>query len=484
MHTAGRWGGLKAIAAREGRAGALPRSSSVHSEGTTATGPELLIELRRERGRPLRAQLEEGLREAVRSGRLMAGAPLPSSRALARDLGVSRRLVVEAFAQLAAEGYLVTRQGAGTFVAETAAAAPAPIPAPEPRPPRYDFFPGAPDLSAFPRAAWARAVRDVLRETPDHTLNYGDPRGLPALRTALAGYLGRARGVVAQPERMVITSGAAQALGLLAAVLVARGTPRIAVEDPSLPDHRDVMVRRGADVVPVPVDDEGLRVDALARTGAAAVVVTAAHQMPLGVALSVDRRAALLAWGGLVVEDDYDAEFRYDRAPLAALQGLAPEQVAYLGSVSKTLAPGLRLGWLVLPAGLVGEVAQEKALADMGSDVIGQLTFARLIESGAYDRHVRVLRRRHRSRRDAMVAAVERHLPGARVQGIAAGLHVNVLLSEPVDVRAFEAQCEARSVRVYGSRRRMICLGYANVTEPAIDQGIRLLAEAARSAHA
>jgi GntR family transcriptional regulator/MocR family aminotransferase len=456
----------------------------VLSEGTTASGPELLIELRRERGRPLRAQLEDGLRDAIRSGRLMAGAPLPSSRALARDLGVSRRLVVEGFAQLVAEGYLVTRRGAGTFVAETAAAAPAPTPAPQPRPPRYDFFPGAPDLSAFPRAAWARAVRDVLRDTPDHVLNYGDPRGTPALRTALAGYLVRARGVVADPERIVITSGAAQALSLLSGVLVARGTPRIAVEDPSLPVHVEVLARRGADVVPVGVDEEGLRADALERTGAAAVVVTAAHQMPLGVALSVDRRAALLAWGGLVVEDDYDAEFRYDRQPLAALQGLAPEQVAYLGSASKTLAPGLRLGWLVLPAGLVGEVAQEKALADMGSEVIGQLTFARLIESGAYDRHVRVLRRRHRSRRDAMVAAVERHLPGARVQGIAAGLHVNVLLSEPVDVRAFEAQCEARSVRIYGSRRRMICLGYANVTEPAIDQGLRLLAEAARSAHA
>jgi GntR family transcriptional regulator / MocR family aminotransferase len=453
-------------------------------EGTTASGPELLIELRRERGRPLRAQLEDGLRDAVRSGRLMAGAPLPSSRALARDLGVSRRMVVEAFAQLSAEGYLVTRQGAGTFVAETAAAAPAPTPAPQPRPPRYDFFPGAPDLSAFPRAAWARAVRDVMRETPDHELSYGDPRGAPALRTALAGYLVRARGVVAQPERMVITSGAAQALSLLAGVLVARGTPRIAVEDPSLPAHIEVLARRGADVVPVPVDEEGLRVDALERTGAAAVVVTAAHQMPLGVALSVDRRAALLAWRGLVVEDDYDAEFRYDRPPLAALQGLAPEQVAYLGSASKTLAPGLRLGWLVLPADLVGEVAQEKLLADMGGDVIGQLALARLIESGAYDRHLRVLRRRHRARRDAMVQAVERHLPGAQVLGIAAGLHANVLLAEPVDVRAFEAACEARSVRVYGSRRRMISLGYANLPEPAIERGLALLADAAREARA
>jgi GntR family transcriptional regulator/MocR family aminotransferase len=447
-------------------------------EGTTASGPELLIELRQERGRPLRAQLEEGLRDAVRSGRLPAGSPLPSSRALARDLGVSRRLVVEAFAQLAAEGYLVTRQGAGTFVAETAAAAPAPTPAPLPRPPRYDFFPGAPDLSAFPRAAWARAVRDVLRETPDHQLNYGDPRGAPALRTALAGYLARARGVVAQPQRMVITGGAVQALALLARVLADRGMARIAVEDPSLPDHRATLMRHGADVVPVAVDDEGLRVDALARTGASVVVVTAAHQMPLGVALSVDRRAALLAWGGLVVEDDYDAEFRYDRAPLGALQGLAPEQVAYLGSASKTLAPGLRLGWLVLPADLIDAVAQEKRLADMGNDVIGQLAFAHLIESGAYDRHLRSLRRRHRVRRDAAVAAIGRHLPGAQVLGIAAGLHANILLPAPIDVTAFEAACEARSVRVYGSRRRTIALGYANVPEPTIEQGVRLLAEA------
>jgi GntR family transcriptional regulator / MocR family aminotransferase len=279
-------------------------------QGTTASGPELLIELRPERGRPLRAQLEEGLRDAVRSGRLHAAAPLPSSRALARDLGVSRRLVVDAFSQLVAEGYLVTRQGSGTFVAETAAAAPPPVPVPQPRPPRYDFFPGAPDLSAFPRAAWARAVRDVLRELPDHALSYGDPRGAPALRMALAGYLARARGVVAQPERIVITGGAVQALALLAAVLAERRMARIAVEDPSLPEHRAVLAHHGADVVPVGVDEQGLRVCELAQTGASAVVVTAAHQMPLGVALSVDRRAALLTWGGLVIEDDYDADFR------------------------------------------------------------------------------------------------------------------------------------------------------------------------------
>jgi GntR family transcriptional regulator / MocR family aminotransferase len=452
------------------------------SRGTTASGPELLIELRRESRRPLRAQLEDGLRDAVRSGRLMAGTALPSSRTLARDLGVSRRLVVEAFAQLGAEGYLVSRQGSGTFVAETAAAAPVPAPAPQPRPRRYDFFPGAPDLSSFPRTAWGRAVRDVLRDTPDHVLGYGDPRGAPALRNALAGYLARARGVVAEPERIVITGGAVQALALLASVLARRGSPRVAVEDPSLPEHREVLAHYGADVVAVPVDGEGLRVDELARTGAAAVVVTAAHQMPLGTALSVDRRAALLAWRGLVIEDDYDAEFRYDRAPLAALQGLAPEQVAYLGSASKTLAPGLRIGWLVLPAELVDAIAREKRLADMGTGIIGQLAFARLIDSGGYDRHLRALRRRHRARRDAAVAAVARHLPDARVLGIAAGLHANVLLAEPIDVPAFEAACAARSVQIYGAHRRMLVIGYANLPEPAIEQGVRLVAEAVSDA--
>ena len=197
----------------------------------------------------------------------MAGAPLPSSRALARDLGVSRRLVVEAFAQLAAEGYLVTRRGAGTFVAETAAAAPAPTPRAASRaPPRYDFFPGAPDLAAFPRAAWARAVRDVLRDAPDHALGYGDPRGAPALRTR-ARRLPRARARRRRRPRADRDHARAprRRSSLLAGVLVARGTPRIAVEDPSLPAHREVLARRGADVVPRPVDEEGMRVDALER---------------------------------------------------------------------------------------------------------------------------------------------------------------------------------------------------------------------------
>jgi GntR family transcriptional regulator / MocR family aminotransferase len=459
----------------------------VASTGTTlaARGPELLIELQRDGERPLRAQLEDELRAGVRGGRLAAGTRLPSSRTLARDLAVSRRLVVEAYAQLTAEGYLVARSGSGTYVAggggagATARRATAARPRERAAPvPRHDFFPGAPDLSAFPRQAWQRALRDVLHTLPHTELGYPDPRGALALRVQLAEYLARVRGVAAEPERIVIVSGVAQGLALLASVLVARGAARIAVEDPSLPAHRAVLERHGVTLLPVPVDDEGIRVDRVVAGGADAVLVTPAHQMPLGVALSVARRAALLAWDGLVIEDDYDAEFRYDRAPLGALQGLAPEQVAYTGSASKTLAPGLRLGWLVLPGELADAVADAKLHADAGCDVLSQLALARLIETRAYDRHLRVLRRRHRARREAFVAALARHLPDARPEGIAAGLHSVVTLPRPIDVAAFERACARRSARVYGTRARRLVLGYASIAPPAMDEAIAHLAEA------
>ncbi len=445
-------------------------------------GRELLVELDRAAARPLRAQLEDGLRDMVRGGRLVAGAPLPSSRTLARDLRVSRRLVVEAYAQLVAEGYLVARRGAGTFVARSArpsAIDPGPrAVAADPPPARFDFFAGAPDLTAFPRAAWTRAVRDVLRTMPAHALGYGDPRGAAVLRTQLAHYLGRARGVVADPERIVVVSGAAQGLALTAAVLAARGTPEVAVEDPGLELHREILRRHGARLTPVGVDDDGLRVDVLRESPATAVVVTAAHQMPRGVALSVARRGELIEWGGLIVEDDYDAEFRYDRAPLGALQGLAPERVVYAGSVSKTLGPGLRLGWLVAPRELVDELATEKLLADSGTDVIGQHALARMIETGAYDRQLRILRRRHRARRDACLAALEHHVPGARPLGIAAGLHVIVALPWPIDPQRFAAACERRGVRVYFPTRRALVLGYASIAEASFDEAFRLMAQA------
>ncbi len=460
----------------------------------SGAGPELLVELDRATRRPLRAQLEDGLREAVRSGRLSAQSRLPASRALASDLGVSRRLVVDAYSQLLAEGYLVARPGAGTFVAAGAVAA-APVAAePQARQLAFDFFPGYPDLSSFPRRVWLRALREVLRSAPDRALGYPDPRGAEPLRRALAGHLSRVRGVVADPESIVICAGAAQGFGLLAGAL---GGGEIAVEDPGMPVHRSILAAHGAQLRALPVDEHGARPQQLPAPGTAqaaaivAALVTPAHQSPLGVAMSSARRAALLAWAGetgaIVIEDDYDAEYRYDRAPLAALQGLAPGRVVYSGTVSKTLGPALRLGWLVLPPRLVEPVAQAKLLADHGSPTIDQLALARLLESGAYDRHLRQARRRYRARRDALVTAVAAHLPGARVTGLAAGLHAIVRLAEPVAGVALMRAAAARSVGVYLLGYAYIepravddglVLGYANLAEPAIEEGIRRLGAA------
>jgi GntR family transcriptional regulator / MocR family aminotransferase len=447
--------------------------------GTTSVSPELLVELDRQAYRPLHAQLSDGLRSAVRTGRLAAGAALPSSRALAGDLGVSRRLVVDTYAQLVAEGYLVTRPGAGTFVAATAATTP-PASEEPPCPPSFDFFAGNPDLAGFPRAAWAGAVRDALRAMPDADLGYPDPRGVPALRTALAGYLARARGVVVDPGRVLVVGGAVQGLVVLTRVLARETTPVVvAVERPGLPVHRIALHRAGAVTRPIAVDDDGIVVDDLAASDAHAAVVTAAHQMPTGVALSIPRRTTIVAWaraGGLLIEDDYDAEFRYDRRPLSALQGLAPDHVAYLGSASKSLAPGLRLAWLVLPAHLVEAAADEKTTLDSGTDVVGQHALARLIDSGRYDRHLRACRRRYRARRDALVAAVHQHLPGARVLGVAAGLHATIQLPQLVDPKAVVAACERRSVRVSDVRPHLLVLGYANLTVDAIAEGVHRIA--------
>ncbi len=461
----------------------------------TTSGPELLLALDRTAARPLRAQLEDGLRDAVRSGRLPAAGRLPASRALAADLGISRRLVVDAYAQLLAEGYLTARPGAGTFVAGTPAVAAAPRPARPVDPPAFDFFPGYPDLAGFPRRAWLRVLRETLRDAPDRAFGYPDPRGALELRVALGGHLGRVRGVVADPESIVITSGSAQAFGLLAATLA--GAP-MAVEDPGLLAHRAILEAHGASLVGLTVDAQGARVTALDSIGAGrcgSVLLTPAHQAPMGVVLTSARRAAVLAWAGagerVVIEDDYDAEFRYDRAPLGAMQGLAPDRVIYSGTVSKTLAPALRLGWLVLPPRLIGPLIERKLKADHGSPTIDQLALARLLESGAYDRHLRQARRRYRARRDALVAAVEAHLPGARVTGLAAGLHALVRVGRTFEAHDLMRAAARESLGVYPlglsymqprAVEDGLVLGYANLAEPAIEEGIRRLARALMAA--
>jgi GntR family transcriptional regulator/MocR family aminotransferase len=452
------------------------------TDSGTSFGPELLVALR---GGQRRAQLEDRLRELVRDGTLAADSRMPSSRALAGDLGVSRRLVVDAYAQLLAEGYLVARQGAGTYVATAATiAGTAPTPRPPSRP-QFDFFPGAPDLSAFPRSLWLSATREVLREVPDDAFAYPDARGAPALRHALSAYLRRVRGVVAEPESIVVCSGATQGLALLARALLARGTDAIDVEDPGLPPHRGVLEYAGMRVHGARVDEQGLDVSSLRSS---VVLSTPAHQCPTGVVLSPQRRGELVRWargGGLVIEDDYDAEFRYDRAPLAALQGLAPDRVVYLGTVSKTLAPGMRLGWLIVPPSLIEAVAEAKALDDLGCSAIEQLVLARLLETSAYDRHLRKARRRNRARRDALIVAVERELPGVEVSGISAGLHALVRLPKAVELQALLAGAAAQSLGIYplnfhqiepAADVRELVMGYANLSEPAIEEGVRRLA--------
>ncbi|GGS80678.1 MocR-like pyridoxine biosynthesis transcription factor PdxR [Streptomyces violaceus] len=378
-------------------------------------------------GPGLRRGLTDALREAVRSGRLAPGTRLPSSRVLAADLGIARNTVADAYADLVAEGWLTARQGAGTRVAERTVVPPAGT-APHPRArtrPAYDLRPGSPDLASFPRAAWLKAARRALTAAPHDALDYGDPRGRPELRAALAGYLSRARGVRADPEQIVVCGGFAHGLKLLGTVLRAREARTVAVESYGLDVHWRLLAASGLHTTPLPLDRLGT--DPGELSGAEALLLTPAHQFPMGVPLHRDRRAAVVDWarrtGGLVLEDDYDGEFRYDRQPVGALQGLDPDRVIYLGTASKSLAPGLRLAWMVLPPGLAEEVTAAKGGVDT-CGVLDQLTLAEFLASGAYDRHVRATRLRYRRRRDALVAAVTARAPGARVTGIAAGLHV------------------------------------------------------------
>jgi GntR family transcriptional regulator/MocR family aminotransferase len=458
---------------------------------------ELAIELDRDGGDALHRQIEVSIRERIRSGALPAGIALPPTRALAAELGVTRGVVVEAYAQLVAEGYLTSRGGGYTHVSPAATGAPAatapPVPptrSPAPVP-TVDFGYGRANLAAFPRAAWLRSVRRVLTETPDERLGYLDGRGAIELRTELAAYLNRVRGTNATAETIVITNGYAQAVSLLLGVLAAEGGATVAVEDPSASDDaRPIADALGMKVVGVPVGDDGVRVDALADLDADALILTPSHQWPTGGVLSPAARAEVLAWsqrtGALVVEDDYDAEYRYDRAPIGAIQGLDPDRVAYAGTASKTLAPGFRLGWIVLPPRLVEPFAEAKLLADRGSPILDQLTFADFLSRGEFDRHLRRMRPIYRSRRDALLAALAEHLPELEPAGIAAGLHLVAWLPADLDEATVIAAAAREGVAVAGvspyrlspAPRGGLIFGYSNLEERQIADGVERMARA------
>jgi GntR family transcriptional regulator/MocR family aminotransferase len=471
--------------------------------------PELLVRLDRSTGQPLRAQLEAGLRDSIRSGRLRGGERLPSSRELARELGVSRGIVQECYSQLLAEGYLTSRTGSATKVADIGDSLPAwgaPVPPPsgmggsrQAAGPRLiaDFRSGVPDLSSFPRADWAWAVRAACGAIVSADLDYGDPRGSAVLRDVLAGYLGRVRAAAADPGRMVVSTGFAQGLNLVLRALASQvGIGSVAFEDPGYGSAATDETIRAVDatglrVVHVPVDDEGLVVSALAASGAQAVVVTPAHQSPTGVVLAAERRHALADWarrsGGFIIEDDYDSEFRYDKEPVGVLQGVAPDRVFLVGTASKALAPALRLGWVLAPAGLADAVAAEKEMSDRGSCTLDQVALATLLTSGRYDRHLRRMRAIYAARRAALVDAFARHAPGVRLTGLAAGFHAVAHLPAKPGEAAVIAAARERGVGLYGiagyrgvpdrAAAPALVMGFGNTGERAIEPAIAAIAE-------
>jgi GntR family transcriptional regulator/MocR family aminotransferase len=471
----------------------MPSPQTNLAEGGDPGFPgDLLVEIDRSNRRRVGEQLESGLREAIRHGRLRVGTALPPSRVLALELGVARSVVVEAYGQLVAEGFLEARQGSGTRVRAAEA---------EPRSPDRprerqaaggaQLLAGLPDPASFPRRQWQRHYRAALSELPDASFGYPDAQGATELRAALVGYLGRVRAVMTTPEQLLVCGGFAQGLTLVCRALRARGARRLAVEDPCFAYHRELIANAGLEPVPIAVDEHGIDTEQLAHHDVAALLVAPAHSCPTGAVLAPERRVALVQWAhhtdALIIEDDYDAEFRYDRAPIGSLQGLAPERVVYGGSVSKTLSPLLRVGWLAAPAALIDDLRREKLYDDMATSTLDQLALARFIADGDLTRHLRRLRPTYRRRRDATLRALATHMPDATPAGVAAGLHLYLRLPHHCDEHELVRAARQHGVHVQGAARSWaqpqhappaLVLGYGTAAEAAIKRGIAALGTA------
>jgi GntR family transcriptional regulator/MocR family aminotransferase len=430
---------------------------------------------------------------AIRSGRLAPGSVLPPSRDLADQLGVSRGVVVDSYSQLAGEGYLTAKRGSATRVALLPAAGlpPARRPVSPPQYFRYDLRPGQADYHAFPRARWKASLVRALRELPDRRLGYANHRGVAELRNAIAGYLARGRGVVVEPEHVVVCCAASQALTVLWQALRKQGGRRVAVEDPGWRWQRYTVEHAGLEAVPVRVDADGLVVSDLAAAGVDAVVMTPAHQYPTGVVMTAERRSALITWArerrALIVEDDYDVEYRFGREPVASLQGLAPDLVAFVGTTSKTLAPALRLAWMVPPSHLIDDVESELLVTGVTPPTLDQIAMASFIEDAALERHLRSMRRRYRAKREVLIDALGAHLPEVRISGTAAGLHLLAWLPDGTDEHATAMRARDSGVGLHELHRHCLTqaswppaflLGFALPSESELRAATKLLAEA------
>jgi GntR family transcriptional regulator / MocR family aminotransferase len=473
----------------------MPRDRSIDDSGEF---PELFLLGDVDSASPLVTQLIAKLRESIRRGRLHPGTRLPATRSLATQLGCSRWVVVQAYEQLTAEGYLTSQTGSGTRVRG--------MPASPSQPPRlaseehswrFDFRTGVPDLTQFPRVEWVRATRTALANASSSSLDYGDPSGLGSLRESVADYLGRVRGADASAVDIGITAGSVSALAIISGALAARGIFRIGVEDPGWIPLRNPFSGSGVQPVPIPVDADGLVVDQLVGQDLRAVLVTPVHQFPVGTVLSAERRIELLRWaervGGLVIEDDYDSEYRYDRGPLGVLQGVAPEHVVLIGSLSKSLAPGVRLGWILGPPSWRETLEESRRSVDIGVSVLMQATFGEFLRSGGFERHLRRMRREYVGRRIALIDSLRNCFPAAVTRGIPAGLHQMVDLVE-LPAPAFARACEQHDVRVYplhryclgahppaGYPQSTVVLGFGAISARRIPAGVAAMAEASRS---
>jgi GntR family transcriptional regulator/MocR family aminotransferase len=506
--------------------------SNLGQSGRSKPGADFLqLDVREAPPGGLSDWLAERLRAAIADGRLPVGSRVPPGRILAEELQVSRGVVTEAYQRLIEDGQLAGRGRAGTFVVAAPITAPiatrpptiaaaegraAPRPTTGSRtPPRADFgaapgpdvfdllranpasidlTPGVPDLAAFPRGAWLRAERQVLGALSSAAFGYGDPRGAPPFRRAVADWLARNRGIRVDPDDVVVVTGVAQGLGLVARVLQDNGIQEIALEDPGSLGVRQHLSSQGLRTPPIPVDSAGLQVQALRASGAPAVALTPAHQFPTGVVLDGQRRRELVRWaideGGLILEDDYDAEHRYDRPPVPAVRAMLAENVFYTGSVSKILAPALRVGWLLAPPGYRDAVVLTKRYADLGNAVLPQLVLAELMESGELERHLRILRRRHRRRRDVMIGAIREHLPEARIHGAAAGLHLTITFEaadaafSDTDLAAVALELGVKTQPLSWHYQRPskpgLVLGYAASTPTDTARGVAILGTALR----